>query len=258
MIEEIEIKNWEEFEEQIKNVSKKTPNEKPYLLFRGHSNCNWHLETTLERYLQKIKSNKTYSWEDYFRVLQTLEPTVSSLTTNEYDLPSNFEYNKVPSPPPGYEFMIYLRHHGFPSPLLDWTRSSYVASFFAFNDASNNDAIAIFSYREHYGLGKITIRADPHIWTLGPTVKTHERHYRQQSEYTICHKKIDDAYIYCCHEEVEYAEEQDRLIKYVIPSIEREKVLAKLDLMNINAYTLFGDEESLMDTLAYREIERKR
>src|SRR5579871_975887 len=35
---------------------------------------------------------------------------------------------------PGYDYMAYLRHHGFPSPLLDWTRSPYVAAFFAFRD----------------------------------------------------------------------------------------------------------------------------
>jgi len=29
--------------------------------------------------------------------------------------------------------MTRLRHHGFPSPLLDWPQSPYIAAFFAFN-----------------------------------------------------------------------------------------------------------------------------
>jgi hypothetical protein len=32
-----------------------------------------------------------------------------------------------------YDFMTRLRHHGFPSPLLDWPQSPYTAAFFAFN-----------------------------------------------------------------------------------------------------------------------------
>lgn len=46
-----------------------------------------------------------------------------------------------------------------------------------------------------------------------------------------------------------------KLWKFAIPSTEREKVLGLLDSMNLNAYSLFGDEESLMDTVALRALE---
>jgi hypothetical protein len=35
---------------------------------------------------------------------------------------------------------------------------------------------------------------------------------------------------------------------------ERQKVLKILDEVNVNAYSLFGSEESLMETLAVREL----
>jgi hypothetical protein len=50
---------------------------------------------------------------------------------------------------------------------------------------------------------------------------------------------------------------QDSLTKYLIPTTERAKILEKLHFMNINSYSLFGDEEGLMEELAYQEIERR-
>ena len=44
--------------------------------------------------------------------------------------------------------MAYLRHHGFPSPLLDWSRSAYVAAYFAFNKAveASNGRVSIYVF----------------------------------------------------------------------------------------------------------------
>lgn len=64
--------------------------------------------------------------------------------------------------------------------------------------------------------------------------------------------------MYARHEDAAARNErgQDRLIKYTLPITERAKVLARLEHMNITAFSLFGSEESLMETLAYQEVER--
>jgi len=48
---------------------------------------------------------------------------------------------------------------------------------------------------------------------------------------------------------------QDVLWKFNIPWKERLKVLKLLDAYNLNAFSLFGSEESLMETTALRELE---
>jgi hypothetical protein len=190
-----------------------------------------------------------------------VKPAVESFTRRSWNLSSNYQVDdSKPRAPLGYDFMTYLRHLGFPSPLLDWTRSPYVAAFFAFrsNESGQDGNVAIYSYME-YAKGAKTVRdPDPWILGLGRHVPTHQRHYTQQSEYTICKKREDGHYVYWNHEAVfgKNIAGQDVLTKYVIPRRERTKVLGKLDRMNINSYSLFGDEESLMDTLAYQVIER--
>jgi hypothetical protein len=45
----------------------------------------------------------------------------------------------------------------------------------------------------------------------------------------------------------------EKLLKFTIPATERRAVLQRLDLMNVNPYSLFGSEDSLVRTIARRE-----
>jgi len=107
-------------------------------------------------------------------------------------------------------------------------------------------------------MGKLWSGDGARLIGLGPYTVTHERHYSQLSEYTICKKPVGEDYVYCRHDEAlrDHVIPQDFLTKYVVPVKERGRFLRKLELMNIHAYSLFRDESSLMQTLAYREIER--
>ena len=223
------------------------------LLFRGHSNASWELKTTLERY-----SPRQYSMEDYYRVMLGVRPAVESFTEKSWNLRHEYTMDEsIPQEPQGYDFMVYLRHHGFPSPLLDWTRSPYVATFFAFDSAHDEEeSVAIYSFVEYYEGGKVGSLDEATIVGCGPYVTTHKRHFSQQSEYTYCKKRAGDSYLYCSHEEafLRSDDDQDVLNKFIIPRAERRKVRERLHLMNITAYSLFGSEESLLSTLAYLEI----
>lgn len=133
--EEEEITSWTDFEEKISNDLEKEKNwrRESYSgiqwLYRGQSDAKWQLQSTLKRHQKSKKKRSKITWKEYHYVLRAIKTTVESYLEKTINFPEDFEERTSPGPPPGYEFMIYTRHHGFPSPLLDWSRSPYVALF---------------------------------------------------------------------------------------------------------------------------------
>jgi hypothetical protein len=262
----IDVKSWEEFEKESRRLVEERGKSEfkseillQHLLFRGQSDANWDLETTLERF-----SGNRIPVSGYYELIEKIRPEIETLTGRKWHIKSVPEYRKWLEAGndffnefPGYDYMVYLRHHGFPSPLLDWTRSPYVAALFAFSDFSvNADMVTIFVYQESTKGSKGYIRSFPHIYCRGQNVTSDKRHFLQKSEYTICCATEKDEWFYRSHEETFAAgsEGQDLLWKFNIPITEREKVLKRLDEYNLNRFSLFGSEESLLSTIATREL----
>ena len=256
--------DWQKFEQWLgelrRCVGQKAASR---LLFRGQENSEWPVETILER-----NGHRKMYFADYYRLITGMGPAVHAFTgvsspTYDPNLPkgfsgveSFFEPDRFPSGP-HYDYMAYLRHHGFPSPLLDWSRSPYVAAFFAFRYANpQHEKRSIYAYCESLTGCKGGAVGEHRIRTLGPYVRTHPRHFLQQSVYTVCESLgVNDNWQYDSHQEVfENARPgQDFVWKFDIPSTVRVKVLRLLDEFNLNAYSLFDSEESLLETLWVRE-----
>ena len=257
--------NWQEFEiwlQELRNRSYRRG-----LIFRGQADSKWWLETTLER-----SGHSTMPIADYYDlIVRQVGPSVSSFSSmqapsfneNLWEELSDYERYKESildqTAFPGgeyFEYAAYLRHHRFPSPLLDWSRSPYVAAFFAFRDADPRvEKRAIFVYCDTPQGTRGWLVGEPAIQSLvvGHT-RTPRRHFFQQSVYTVCESASNRKWQFDSHQKVfnNPHPKQDFLGKFDIPSTEREKVMGLLDQYNLNAYSLFESEESLLETLWLR------
>ena len=231
-------------------------------LFRGQADARWNLDTTLERvYPDALEAKRYYSAAWYAL------PEIEAHTGKLWEIPAPDDYDQWIDQQRMFgwedvkalEYFVYLRHHGFPSPLLDWTQSPFIAAYFAMSSARVDVPRAgIYAYMEFAGGSKGRSSLRPGIRAIGHTVRTHRRHFLQQSEYTFCTKKVGSSWYYANHADafgrLEHGpdQRQDLVWRFTIPTSERTPVLRQLDRFNLNAFSLFGSEEGLMETAAFR------
>jgi FRG domain len=95
-------------------------------LFRGQ-NKPWRLRTSFHR------AGRADLWRFIREDIPELHRHLSSKTKHVFNL-------AIPDENGG--FFNLIQHHGYPTPILDWTYSPYVASFFAFRGITNKQAAA--------------------------------------------------------------------------------------------------------------------
>src|SRR4029077_16905043 len=143
---------WEEFEEKASAFD--DPNRKLWdeVWFRGQADAQWALLTTLER-----RSKRVSTVSMYLNLISELKPAIETFTGAEFQMPKRSEIEERCRQYDLFHwflldavtYMAHLRHGAFPSPLLDWTGSPYVAAYFAFSRAGRQNAgeVAIYAYR---------------------------------------------------------------------------------------------------------------
>lgn len=256
----IQLKSWGEFGSKINEIKEKYPDlekyHENYILYRGQSNSTWSLLTTLER-----ASKKIYTKEDYYRLMVKTYFRFRSLFGIEYNMEvdmSKIDWSRENDPNRGsildsylgYDYMVYLRHHGFPSPLLDWSLSPYIAAYFAYAEKPQSEYVSVYVYLERPEGVKLSNPYQPTIRLMGPYVKTHKRHYVQKAWYTISIRVNESDVIEYCAHDFSANEGQDIVYKINIPAKDRSRAVNELDMYNINHYTLFSTEEAMAKTLA--------
>jgi len=251
------LKRFQKWSQYLNFVNELTDN----WCFRGHSNSSWDLKSSLER-------------SEFFRLFEEVEQSFfvefqrgARNFILEKDLPESI-----------IEWLALMQHHGAPTRLLDFTKSAYIAAYFAFEYvAVNVNSVSIWAinynilndraerYLElrhdvEFEQKRSKFRDQDYEKTrrrLGEKdfedqfilnnkrcllpiepFKMNKRYALQQSIF-ICPANSYDTFM----EQLEFLEDESSkaIVKIILPSNIRKEVLRDLQRMNITRTSMFPD-----------------
>jgi hypothetical protein len=230
------VTNWNEFKAFVDQL------EPDRYIFRGQENSGWRLRTSFHR---AHRANlERFLGEDVPRLLKHL----TARTSHVFNITNPQEHGA---------FVSLVQHHGYPTPLLDWTRSAFVGAYFAFRkikdstaiDASPEDKVRIFVFdnEQWCKLPQIPKLAPtrPHVSLLDALAIENTRMIPQQALSTITNVDDIESYI----QEVEKTMKMRYLRVIDLPVRERPSVMNELRQMGITAGSMFPGLDGACEAL---------
>ena len=209
----------------------------------GHDSSQFSLVTSFHR--TGRRNLLRYDAEDVQRLLRLIEAVLNTT----YDTRNPFDYGCL---------LNLAQHHGFPTPLLDWTESPFVAAFFAFSTvpripAHNDGYIRVFLFdAEGWPFGNppgtipSIVEALPRFARLELRSRHNPRVIPQQSVHMFSNLVDIESFI----ERVEQQLNRRFIKRLDIPASERSLAMRELDMMGVTAASLFPGVEGVCRSLA--------
>jgi len=233
-----ESKSWEQF----KIFVAKSIQDGHEFIFRGQASNRHRLNTAFHR--ERRYDLLRYEAETCEQLVQY----VNAISTRQYDRKNPTDFGSL---------LSLAQHHGFPTPLLDWSKSPYIAAFFALesrpavNVDGDNPRIYVF---DAIAWQRDTIQvahlADPRpVITLREFVASNNpRHLPQQSVHAYTNIEDMEEWIRL----VEKENGKRYLTVIDIPRSERKLAMRDLAYMGVTAATLFPGLDGVCRSLKER------
>jgi len=247
-MEVIKLKKWKSFVEQTSALNG--------WAFRGEVSTKWPLMTSLARRLQNYSPDRSLWPLRESRALRIFRRKAHNYLPDHEALRDDLRS------------LAMMQHHGAPTRLLDFTKSPYVAAFFALEDAVADAAVYALNTpllwslpplcdpaltREHIdprisgNYAKYFLNNTwPIVWFGEPSEM--DRRLVAQSGLFVIPGQLDQPLEKILEG---YATSEPLLIKYVLPYEIRAEAMEALYRMNVTNANLFPDLEGLARASAY-------
>lgn len=228
---------WPQFKDWVSSL----PHEDCPLIFRGHEKATYRLKTSLHRAGRRDLIR--YRQQD----LPVLAGYVSGVTGRTYRLNDFHDYNNL---------LSVAQHHGYPTPLLDWAESAYIAAYFAFRGrACQGDercrvfALNIDDMQHDVGSQEGALEVPClNLHAVRAAARDHDRALPQQSVFMLSSVAEIEVFIAAAEERTS----KRYLTKIDLPKAAGKAAVAELRMMGITEVSLFPGLDGICGELRQR------
>ena len=219
------LSTWDEFKKEVQNLPLRDH------IFRGQKKSSeWRLRTAFHR--SGRADLRAFIEND----IRELHASTINLTSYKFALENPLDLAS---------FYALLQHHGYPTPLQDWTYSPYIAAYFAYAGISKNiekqtGHCRIFTFASRQFNGEIQRKnviagIPPHFSLLEPLAIENQRMFNQQGFFAVTN--VDDVESHIKH--LEELGKNTYLRAFDLPTNLRAEIMQDLERMGITAATMF-------------------